>query len=146
MFSYSTGYYVSPPDDQYLKFKNRCSLMRTAVFIGWDTAPPPPRFWAHIRGRYWSANIDDISLWPPDIATNNHCLNTVRRPPHLYTDIVSIPWWLACIGGHWQWKNGPTTDADNQKPTPNQGPTTTTNSDTWNKQSSLDKRHPTINH
>jgi hypothetical protein len=27
MFSYSTGYYVSPPDDQYLKFKNRCSLM-----------------------------------------------------------------------------------------------------------------------
>ncbi len=29
MFSYSTGYYVSPPDDQYLKFKNRCSLVRT---------------------------------------------------------------------------------------------------------------------
>jgi hypothetical protein len=26
MFSYSTGYYVSPPIDQYLKFKNRCSL------------------------------------------------------------------------------------------------------------------------
>jgi hypothetical protein len=29
MFSYSTGYYVSLPDDQYLKFKNRCSLMRS---------------------------------------------------------------------------------------------------------------------
>ncbi len=28
MFSYSTGYYVSPPDDQYLKFKNRCSLVK----------------------------------------------------------------------------------------------------------------------
>jgi hypothetical protein len=27
MFFYSTGYYVSPPDDQYLKFKNRCSLV-----------------------------------------------------------------------------------------------------------------------
>ncbi len=27
MFSYSRGYYVSPPDDQYLKFKNRCSLV-----------------------------------------------------------------------------------------------------------------------
>ncbi len=27
MFSYSTGYYVSPPVDQYLKFKNRCSLL-----------------------------------------------------------------------------------------------------------------------
>jgi hypothetical protein len=29
MFSYSTGYYVSPPVDQYLKFKNRCSLVYT---------------------------------------------------------------------------------------------------------------------
>jgi hypothetical protein len=25
---------------------------------------PPPRIWAHIQGRYWSAKIDDISLWP----------------------------------------------------------------------------------
>jgi hypothetical protein len=24
--------------------------------------PPHPRVWAHIRGRYWSAKIDDISL------------------------------------------------------------------------------------
>ncbi len=24
--------------------------------------PPPPRIWAHIRGGYWSAKIDDISL------------------------------------------------------------------------------------
>ncbi len=31
----------------------------TAVLIGWD---PFPRIWAHIRGRYWSAKIDDISL------------------------------------------------------------------------------------
>ncbi len=31
MFSYSKGYYVSPPDDQYLKFKNRCSLSRTCT-------------------------------------------------------------------------------------------------------------------
>jgi hypothetical protein len=27
---------------------------------------PPPPIWAHIRGRYWSAKIDNISLWPPD--------------------------------------------------------------------------------
>ncbi len=33
MFSYSTGYYVSPPDDQYLKFKNRCSLMSSAYTV-----------------------------------------------------------------------------------------------------------------
>jgi hypothetical protein len=24
--------------------------------------PPSPRIWAHKRGRYWSAKIDDISL------------------------------------------------------------------------------------
>jgi hypothetical protein len=23
--------------------------------------PPSPRIWAHIRGRYWSAKLDDIS-------------------------------------------------------------------------------------
>jgi hypothetical protein len=33
MFSYSTGYYVSPPDDQYLKFKNRCSLLYMNTFL-----------------------------------------------------------------------------------------------------------------
>ncbi len=38
--------------------------MCTAVLSGWDPAAPPPRIWAHIRGRYWSAKIDDISLWP----------------------------------------------------------------------------------
>ena len=32
MFSYSKGYYVSPPDDQYLKFKNRCSLVHNLVW------------------------------------------------------------------------------------------------------------------
>jgi hypothetical protein len=29
LFSYSTEYYVPPPVDQYLKFKNRCSLLHT---------------------------------------------------------------------------------------------------------------------
>jgi hypothetical protein len=44
-------------------------LLCTAVLIGWDpaTSPPPQRIWAHIRGRYWSAKIEDISLWPQDI-------------------------------------------------------------------------------
>jgi hypothetical protein len=27
--------------------------------------PPSPHIWAHIRGRYWSTKIDDISLWTP---------------------------------------------------------------------------------
>ncbi len=42
--------------------------MCTAVLIGWDPRnppPPSPHIWAHIRGRYWSAKTDDVSLWPP---------------------------------------------------------------------------------
>ncbi len=43
--------------------------MCTAVLIGCDprnSPPPPSTIWAHfIRGRYWSAQKDDISLWPP---------------------------------------------------------------------------------
>ncbi len=27
--------------------------------------------WAHVRGRYWSAKIDDISLWPPGTVHKN---------------------------------------------------------------------------
>jgi hypothetical protein len=43
--------------------------MCTVVLIFWlkpSTPPPPPGIWTHIRVRYWSAKIDDISLWPPD--------------------------------------------------------------------------------
>ncbi len=41
--------------------------MCTAVLIGWDPATPshPPALGLVLRGRYWSAKIDDISLWPP---------------------------------------------------------------------------------
>jgi hypothetical protein len=28
--------------------------------------PPTPRIWAHVRELYWSAKIDDVSLWPPE--------------------------------------------------------------------------------
>jgi hypothetical protein len=35
----------------------------------------PPRIWAQIRGRYWSANIGDISLYnpPPEQTETNKC-------------------------------------------------------------------------
>ncbi len=47
-----------------LDLQSLFGLLWTAVFIGWETLPlpPSPRIWAHIRGRYWSAKIDDISL------------------------------------------------------------------------------------
>jgi hypothetical protein len=45
--------------------------MCSAVLIDWDpaTSPPSPRIWAHIRGPYWPAKIDNISLWPPAYCT-----------------------------------------------------------------------------
>jgi hypothetical protein len=39
MFSYSTGYYVSPPDDQFLKFKNCCSLTHTCRLLTFYRCP-----------------------------------------------------------------------------------------------------------
>jgi hypothetical protein len=39
--------------------------------------PPPPRNWAHLRGRYWSAKIDDISdisLCPLALANPSKCI------------------------------------------------------------------------
>ncbi len=40
----------------------------SSVQCGTPQLPPPPphRICAHIRGRHWSAKIDDVSLWPPD--------------------------------------------------------------------------------
>ncbi len=38
-----------------------CHVMCTAVLIGW-LRPPLPAFGLVLRGRYWSAKIDDISL------------------------------------------------------------------------------------
>ncbi len=74
------------------------------------------KIWKFAKRGYLKG-IQCIKTSMPVIATNNHCLNTFKRPPHLYTDTVSFPWYLACIGGHWQWKTGPTTDAENQQPT-----------------------------
>ncbi len=36
------------------------------VLIGWDPATPPPRIWAHTRGRYWSAKSQrHLFVTPP---------------------------------------------------------------------------------
>ncbi len=50
------------------------------ILIGRDPTtpfPPPPCIWAHIRGRYWSAKIDDIYLWPP--ALFDQCVRLGER-------------------------------------------------------------------
>ncbi len=41
-------------------FKVYLGSMCTAVLIGKDPSSPL-RIWAHIRERYWSANIDDMT-------------------------------------------------------------------------------------
>ncbi len=60
--------------------------------------PPSPRIWARIRGRYWSAKIDDISLWPSN--SNKTGWRWKRMFHHFYrkslfranTDVSSIFW------------------------------------------------------
>jgi hypothetical protein len=60
--------YPSIPQDedrytQRLNMELDLQSLCTAVLFGCDpaTLPPPPRIWAHLRGRYWSAKIDDVS-------------------------------------------------------------------------------------
>jgi hypothetical protein len=46
-----------------LDLQSLFGLLCTAVLIGLCLATPTvTRIWAHIRRRYWSAKIDDISL------------------------------------------------------------------------------------
>jgi hypothetical protein len=49
---------------EYGDLQSLFGSMCTAVLFGWDHTP---RSWAHIRGRYLLAKIDDISLWPPAV-------------------------------------------------------------------------------
>ncbi len=53
---------------------------------------PTPRIWAHIRGRYWSAKKDDISLWPP--AASGHTWSHLRQ----YRGLNSL-WLVLWTGG-----------------------------------------------
>jgi hypothetical protein len=47
-----------------LDLQSLFGLPCAAVLISYKTQHPPPRIWAHIRGRYWSAEIDNIFLCP----------------------------------------------------------------------------------
>ncbi len=63
----STGAHARPKStsrlNMELNLQSLFGLLCTAVLLRWGPATPPsPRIWAHIRGRYWSAKIDDISL------------------------------------------------------------------------------------
>ncbi len=56
----------------------------------------PPSIWAQIRGRYWSANIDDISLWPP-VCTVLDCTHSLIS--YLFTTAYTL--WKA-VPGDWR--------------------------------------------
>jgi hypothetical protein len=69
------------------------------------TPPHPPRIWAHIRERYWSAKIDDISVtsypqpisYPPSSRSSSE--PALTPPPH-YPWTPGIPVrFLACNCG-----------------------------------------------
>ncbi len=48
-----------------LKLQSLCGLHVHCRTHWLRPRTPPPSIWAHIRGRYWSAKIDDISLCDP---------------------------------------------------------------------------------
>ncbi len=72
-----------------------------------NTPPPPsPRIWAHIRGRSWSAKIDDISLWPPGwyLACDSYLFKPESHPkyhptaePHPPSLIRLTLTWSSCV-------------------------------------------------
>ncbi len=63
MFSYSKGYYVSPPDDLYLKFKNRCSLGHTRLRLrGWGCPCLLCEIYDAQRKRFTNIQSRNISL------------------------------------------------------------------------------------
>ncbi len=45
---------------------------------------PPPRIWARIPGRYWSAKIDDISLWPPIVTQEDGIIFPILYLSYLF--------------------------------------------------------------
>ncbi len=56
---------------------------------------PPSPIWAHIRGGFWSAKIDDISLWPPGWFSQRRN-NTQRRNDFLYVRLSEwFPRWIS---------------------------------------------------
>jgi hypothetical protein len=69
------------------------------------TPPPtPPGIWAHIRGRYWSAKIDDISLWPPalispqDMFIVQSASDSTAHEQFFFTNGWKIPFHAHCSG------------------------------------------------
>ncbi len=67
----------------------------------WDpTTPLSARILAHIRGRYWSAKIDDISLWPP--AKPQRYLAYTEDQEHWLTGVTDPSEGGGGLGGCWR--------------------------------------------
>jgi hypothetical protein len=68
--------------------------------IGGDPATPPPppspHIWTRMRGRYWSAKIDDISLCPPGYIPGGEGggVGVEFGTPELISDLDVINWVL----------------------------------------------------
>jgi hypothetical protein len=73
-----------------------------------ETSQPPPLIWAHLRRRYWSAKIDDISLQLPDgapelakcgilVSSSYKCKITYSAMGSPNTKIIKDGHWIGLI-------------------------------------------------
>ncbi len=65
-----------------------------------DSPPPPPSIWAHIRGRYWSAKLDDISYPWYRTTLYNSAVNKAAHlnPSHKIRTIWKFDSEVDCVG------------------------------------------------
>ncbi len=94
-------------------------VMCTAVLIGWvwdlaTAAPPPPspRIGTRIRGRYWSAKIDDISLLTPCLKLTKVSICQELLIGILFINANYKSFYFRCVIPEVPWTVGDTTTAE----------------------------------
>ncbi len=93
-YMYEKSFSLSYEEVQILQFPSLFSSKYTFSQLN-----SPPRIWAHVRGRYWSAKIDDISFSPP----SRYRRQQFRDNVHLSGELIYMCDQIYLL--HWQNKS-----------------------------------------
>ncbi len=71
-----------------------------------NSPSPSPRIWAHKRGRYWSAKLDDISLQPPasTVGLKRHLYWFLNFQESLWLTVLSTIFYAVRLKSYWRKK------------------------------------------